>query len=97
MQLAGVFAKLLGEDKLYKLFKDTFNHLKSQWESQASESCKQKSKTNWLGGGDVYRYLSLYGDFEDSTMDAMIEAFKNDSKQRLAELLNQTIDKINKE
>lgn len=95
LQFAGVCAKLLGEDKLYNQLKDTFNSLKNQWESQASELCKQKTKTNWLGGGDVYRYLSLYGSFEDSGTDAILQAFKNASRQKLVEMLNQAIRTIN--
>ncbi len=95
IQIAGALAKCLGENKLYNQLKDTFNNLKSQWESQASELCKKKTKTNWLGGGDVYRYVSLCGDFEDSTMNVLIQSFQNDSKQQLVELLNQSIKKYN--
>lgn len=95
LQVAGVCAKLLGEDKLYNQLKDTFNSLKNQWESQASELCKQKTKTNWLGDGDVYRYLSFYESFEDSGTDAILQAFKNESRQKLVEMLNQAIRTIN--
>ena len=97
LQMAGAYAKLLGEDNLYNQLKDTFYSLKNQWESHVSELCKQKTKTNWLGGGDVYRYVNLYdGDFESVTMKAIIQSFKDSNKQQLRDWINQAIREINK-
>ena len=97
LQMAGALAKLLGEDKLYCQLKDSFYLLKNQWESQASELCKQKTKTNWLGGGDVYRYIALYdGDFESDSMKVISKSLENSSKQQLIDWLNQSIREINK-
>ncbi len=97
LQMAGAYAKLLGEDKLFNQLKDTFYRLKNQWESQVSELCAQKTKTNWLGGGDVYRYVHLYdSDFESDKMNIVIQSFKDSSKQTLRDWLNQSIREINK-
>ena len=97
LQMAGAYAKLLGEDNLYNQFKDTFYRLKNQWESHVSELCKQKTKTNWLGGGDVYRYIALYdGNFESDSMKVISQSFKNSNKQQLIDWLNQSIREINK-
>lgn len=97
LQMAGALAKLLGEDKLYCQLKDSFYLLKNQWESQASELCKQKTKTNWLGGGDVYRYIALYdGNFESDSMKIISQSLENSSKQQLIDWLNQSIREINK-
>ena len=95
LQFAGAYAKLLGEDKLYNQLKETFNSLKTQWESYASELCKQKTKTNWLGGGDVYRYISYFGDFDDiGTKICAEEIMKRLGKQGVIDGLNTCLRKL---
>lgn len=95
LQFAGAYAKLLGENKLYNQLKETFNSLKSQWESHASELCKQKTKTNWLGGGDVYRYVSFCGDFDDSAAKICAEEImKRFGKQGVIDNLNKCLRKL---
>ena len=95
LQFAWAYAKLLGEDKLYNQLKETFNSLKTQWESYASELCKQKTKTNWLGGGDVYRYISYCGDFDDiGTKICAEEIMKRLGKQGVIDGLNTCLRKL---
>ncbi len=95
LQFAGAFAKRLGEDKIYNQLKDAFYNLREQWESSTSKLCKQKTKTSWLGGGDVYRYISYCGDFEDyGTIGAAEEIEKRFGKQGLVEALNKYIREL---
>lgn len=97
LQRAGAYAKLLGEDNLYNQLKEAFNSLKSQWEAHASELCEQKTKTNWLGGGDVYRYVSFCGGNFDDIGSKIVaeEMMKRFGKQGLIDSLNQTIRELN--
>lgn len=97
LQRAGAYAKLLGEDNLYNQLKEAFNSLKSQWEAHASSLCEKKTKTNWLGGGDVYRYVSFCGgDFDDIGAKIVAEEImKRFGKQGLIDSLNETICKLN--
>lgn len=95
LQLAGAFAKRLGEANLYNQLKDAFYSIKRQWESSAGEMCEKKSKTNWLGGGDVYRYISFCGDFEDFGSEASAEAIESRfGKQGLVDSLNKYIREL---
>lgn len=94
LTMAGAMAKVLEQDKLYNDLKNAFNSLKNQWESSTAEICKQKTKTNWLGGGDVYTY-SPCDNFEDTTMDVYVETFNSYNKQELIDMLNNTIRKLN--
>ena len=94
LKMAAAMAKALGQDKLYNDLKNAFNSLKNQWESSTSEICKQKTKTNWLGGGDVYTYSSC-DNFEGTIMDVYMENFNRCNKQDLINLLNKTIRELN--
>ena len=95
LQFAGACAKLLGEDNIYNQLKDVFYSLKGEWESSTSKLCEQKSKTSWLGGGDVYRYVSFCGDFDDEgAMLGMEELERRFGKQGLVETLNDFLRKL---
>lgn len=94
MQIAGALAKSLGEDKIYNDLKGAYNNLKNQWESSASEMCEKKSRTNWLGGGDIYARYPC-DEWEGPTMNAFVQGFKTYSKQQLVDLLNASIRELN--
>ncbi len=86
----------MGEDKIYNQLKDAFNSLKAQLESHASALCKQKTKTNWLGGGDVYRYVSFSGgDFDDVGSKIMADdLMRRFGKQGVIDSLNNRLLKL---
>ena len=90
---AGALAKLLEQEKLYNDLKSLYNNVKDQWEIPTREMCKKKSKTNWLGGGDIYACLSC--EDWDSAIGPFVFGFDNRSKQELIEMLNSTIRKLN--
>ena len=94
MEVAGFCAKLLGEDKLYNQLKDAYNTLKDQWESSTNDYCQKKSKTNWLGGGDIYAAFSCpkWGENED----IYIRALKDLNRQDLIKELNKLIVELNR-
>lgn len=94
MHVAGALAKALGEDKIYNDLKNAYNNLKDQWESSAREMCEKKSKTNWLGGGDIYARYPC-DKWEGPTMDAFVQGFKSYSKHELVGLLNAAIRELN--
>lgn len=96
LQQAGAEAKILGEDKIYNQLKDAFDSLKAQWESHARALCEQKTKTNWLGGGDVYRYVSFAGGDFDSVGAKICaeEIMKRFGKQGVIDSLNTRLRKL---
>ena len=94
ISVAGGLAKSLGEERLYNDLKTAYNNLKNHWESSADEMCKKKSKTNWLGGGEIYIYHKCL-DWDWSVNNVLLVA-KNYSREEKIKELNHFISKLNK-
>ena len=89
----GAIAKILKQDKLYNDLKNAYIDLKNQWESSAKRECEQKSKTNWLGGGDIY--ASYPCPDWDSAIKPLVMGLNDWDRQTLIKMLNDSIIKIN--
>lgn len=93
LSTAGAIAKILKQDKLYNDLKNAYNNLKNQWESSAKRECEQKSKTNWLGGGDIYASYPCLD--WDSATEPFVTGLNDWDRQKLIKMLNDSIIKLN--
>lgn len=94
LAIAGAMAKILEQNKLYNDLKSAYNNLKNQWEDSTRKMCKEKSKTNWLGGGDIYACFPC--EDWDSAINPYESAFKDTNREDLIKGLNSSIIKLNR-
>lgn len=79
-------AKYFGHNELYNNLQHAYDGLRNQWLTSAGEIAKKNTRTNWLGGGDVYHFDKCdYWGFIDSIIQAYSEKY---TKIELINLLN---------
>lgn len=79
-------AKHLGHNKLYNDLQHAYDSLRNQWLTSAGEIAKKNTRTNWLGGGDVYYFdkCDYWG-----LIDSIIRAYSREyTKMELINRLN---------
>ena len=79
-------AKHLGRNELYSNIQHTYDSLRNQWLTYAGEIAKKNTRTNWLGGGDVYWFNKCdYWELIDSIIRVYSEQY---TKMELIDRLN---------